>query len=83
MFLFRAAGLTADVNAKAIPARPMPAEKLPDYFTSADEVTPKHPRGIQAAARSGVDSSISKTRTSDHYKYENFKESTFMPTRRG
>jgi ribonucleoside-diphosphate reductase alpha chain len=35
--------------------------KLPDYFVSADEITPKEHVDVQAAAQKWVDSSISKT----------------------
>src|SRR5262245_41492248 len=63
------------VNAKAIPGSSNPAEKLPDYFASADDVTPQQHVEIQAAAQKWVDSSISKTaNVPTDYKYENFKD---------
>ena len=63
------------VNAKAIPGSTHPTEKLPEYFSSADEVTPKQHVEIQAAAQRWVDSSISKTaNVPTDYKYENFKD---------
>ena len=49
------------VNPKAKPASENLAEKLPDYFVAADDVTPKQHVDIQAAAQKWVDSSISKT----------------------
>ncbi|ABM61247.1 adenosylcobalamin-dependent ribonucleoside-diphosphate reductase [Halorhodospira halophila] len=49
--------------------------KLPDYFISADQVTPKQHVDIQAAAQKWVDSSISKTaNVPTDYPYEDFKD---------
>jgi len=49
--------------------------KLPDYFISADEVTPKQHVDIQAAAQKWVDSSISKTaNVPTDFPYEDFKD---------
>ena len=63
------------VNAKAEPGATSPGEKLPDYFTAADEVTPKQHVDIQAASQKWIDSSISKTaNVPTDYKYENFKD---------
>ncbi len=63
------------VNPKAIPGASSPAEKLPEYFSSAEEVTPRQHVDIQAAAQRWVDSSISKTaNVPTDYKYENFKD---------
>ena len=51
------------------------AGKLPDYFISADQVTPKQHVDIQAAAQRWVDSSISKTaNVPTDYPYEDFKD---------
>ncbi len=57
------------VNANAAPAghvRPGQtardeADKLPDYFITADDISPKQHVDIQAAAQKWIDSSISKT----------------------
>src|SRR6266436_3096634 len=63
------------VNARAIPDSQNPAEKLPDYFISADDIGPKEHVDIQAAAQLWVDSSISKTaNVPTGYKYEDFKD---------
>jgi ribonucleoside-diphosphate reductase alpha chain len=63
------------VNSRAMPNSQIPAEKLPDYFISADDIGPKEHVDIQAAAQLWVDSSISKTaNVPTDYKYENFKE---------
>jgi ribonucleoside-diphosphate reductase alpha chain len=75
VFSFELLAYRQIVNAKAIPGSTNAAEKLPDYFTSADEVTPKQHVEIQAAAQKWVDSSISKTaNVPTDYKYENFKD---------
>jgi ribonucleoside-diphosphate reductase alpha chain len=63
------------VNSRAMPDSQNPAEKLPDYFISADDIGPKEHVDIQAAAQLWVDSSISKTaNVPTDYKYEDFKE---------
>lgn len=49
------------INPGAMPFSDEPENQLPDYFISADEVTPSQHVDIQAAAQSWVDSSISKT----------------------
>src|SRR3990170_2250844 len=49
------------VNPEADPEASEPGRKLPDYFVSADTVTPRQHVDIQAAAQKWVDSSISKT----------------------
>ncbi|MGH8314705.1 MAG: adenosylcobalamin-dependent ribonucleoside-diphosphate reductase [Steroidobacterales bacterium] len=62
------------VNARALPGATGPVEKLPDYFTAADDVAPREHVNIQAAAQKWVDSSISKTaNVPTDYKYEDFK----------
>ncbi len=49
------------INAKAMPMSERADEKLPDYFVSADDISPKAHVDIQAASQKWVDSSISKT----------------------
>ena len=62
------------VNPKAMPFSNAEDEKLPDYFISADDVTPKQHVDIQAAAQKWIDSSISKTANiPTDYPYEDFK----------
>lgn len=63
------------VNAKAMPFAEDEAGKLPDYFISADDITPKEHVDVQAAAQKWVDSSISKTaNVPTDYPYEEFKD---------
>jgi ribonucleoside-diphosphate reductase alpha chain len=48
---------------------------LPDYFITADEVTPRQHVDIQAAAQKWIDSSISKTaNVPTDYPYGDFKD---------
>ena len=48
---------------------------LPDYFVSADDITPKAHVDVQAAAQRWIDSSISKTaNVPSDYPYEDFKD---------
>jgi ribonucleoside-diphosphate reductase alpha chain len=62
-------------NARAMPNSSNPAEKLPDYFTTADDITPREHVDIQAAAQKWVDSSISKTaNVPTDFKYDAFKD---------
>ena len=63
------------INARAMPNSQNVAEKLPDYFLSADDIGPKEHVDIQAAAQIWVDSSISKTaNVPTDYKYDDFKD---------
>jgi ribonucleoside-diphosphate reductase alpha chain len=63
------------VNPDAMPGSTEPGRKLPDYFTAADDVTPRQHVDIQAAAQKWVDSSISKTaNVPTEYAYDNFKD---------
>ncbi|MBK1735878.1 ribonucleoside-diphosphate reductase, adenosylcobalamin-dependent [Halorhodospira abdelmalekii] len=49
--------------------------ELPDYFVSAEDVTPQQHVDIQAAAQKWIDSSISKTaNVPTDYPYEAFKD---------
>jgi len=48
---------------------------LPDYFVTADSITPKEHVDIQAAAQYWIDSSISKTaNVPTNFPYEEFKD---------
>jgi len=62
------------VNPRAMPGSTKDDERLPDYFITADSVTPEQHVDIQAAAQKWVDSSISKTaNVPTDFKYEAFK----------
>ena len=63
------------VNPKAMPFAEDPDARLPDYFISADDISPKEHVDVQAAAQVWVDSSISKTaNVPTDYPYEDFKD---------
>jgi len=63
------------INPEAMPYTEDETNKLPEYFISADEVTPKQHVDIQAAAQRWVDSSISKTaNVPTDFPYEDFKD---------
>jgi ribonucleoside-diphosphate reductase alpha chain len=72
------------INSKAQPAAEADAEKLPDYFISADDITPKEHVDVQAAAQKWVDSSISKTaNVPTDFPYEKFKDIYLYAHERG
>jgi ribonucleoside-diphosphate reductase alpha chain len=63
------------VNPKATPGSDKEGERLPEYFVSADDITPREHVDVQAAAQKWVDSSISKTaNVPSDYDYEKFKD---------
>ena len=63
------------VNRGAMPGGTTAADKLPEYFTTADDVTPREHVDIQAAAQKWIDSSISKTaNVPTDYRYDDFKD---------
>jgi len=62
------------VNPKARPDASQESDRLPDYFTTSEHVTPEQHVDIQAAAQKWVDSSISKTaNVPTDFPYEKFK----------
>ncbi|MEW5757442.1 MAG: adenosylcobalamin-dependent ribonucleoside-diphosphate reductase [Pseudomonadota bacterium] len=63
------------INAKAMPYSDKAEEQLPDYFITAEDITPKEHVDVQAAAQKWIDSSISKTaNVPTDYPYEDFKD---------
>jgi ribonucleoside-diphosphate reductase alpha chain len=63
------------VNPAAMPYSEVPEEQLPDYFLTAETITPREHVAIQAAAQKWIDSSISKTaNVPTDYPYEDFKD---------
>jgi ribonucleoside-diphosphate reductase alpha chain len=63
------------VNPDASPFATDPANKLPDYFVTADELTSDEHINMQAAAQYWVDSAISKTNNvATDMPFETFKE---------
>jgi len=63
------------INADATPNAEDESQQLPDYFISADDISPKEHVDIQAAAQKWVDSSISKTaNVPTDYPFAEFKD---------
>jgi len=63
------------VNSKARPDSDKAGERLPDYFVSSEDISPREHVDIQAAAQIWIDSSISKTaNVPTDYPYDDFKD---------
>ena len=63
------------INEKAMPFSEEANEQLPEYFISADDISPKEHVDVQAAAQKWIDSSISKTaNVPTDYAYDDFKD---------
>jgi ribonucleoside-diphosphate reductase alpha chain len=63
------------INSAALPESEESGSALPDYFLTADDISPKQHVDIQAASQRWVDSSISKTaNVPTNFPYEEFKD---------
>ncbi|MCZ6536831.1 MAG: adenosylcobalamin-dependent ribonucleoside-diphosphate reductase [Gammaproteobacteria bacterium] len=63
------------VNANASPDPENAENRLPEYFVTADDISPRQHVDIQAAAQKWIDSSISKTANiPTDFPYEEFKD---------
>ncbi len=63
------------INGEAKPFGETEAEQLPDYFISADDISPEQHVAVQAAAQKWIDSSISKTaNVPTEFPFEKFKD---------
>jgi len=63
------------INENAMPYSEEEGEQLPDYFITAETISPKEHVDIQAAAQKWVDSSISKTaNVPTEYPFDDFKD---------
>ncbi|NWL79663.1 ribonucleoside-diphosphate reductase [Pseudomonas taiwanensis] len=72
------------VNAQARPDADHPAQRLPDYFVSADDISPAEHVDMQAAAQRWIDSSISKTaNVPTDFRFEDFKDIYLQAWRQG
>ncbi len=75
VYSFELLAYRAMVNADAQPYTDDPDKQLPDYFVTADDISPIEHVDIQAAAQRWIDSSISKTaNVPTDYPYEDFKD---------
>lgn len=72
------------VNEDAMPYSEEESQKLPEYFTASDNVSPEQHVDIQAAAQKWVDSSISKTiNVPTDFEYDKFKDIYLYAYRKG
>ncbi len=75
VFSFELLAYREMVNPNAKPFAEDEEERLPEYFISADDITPKAHVDVQAAAQKWIDSSISKTaNVPTDYPFEEFKD---------
>ncbi|MBT5231590.1 MAG: adenosylcobalamin-dependent ribonucleoside-diphosphate reductase [Methylococcales bacterium] len=75
VFSFELLAYREMVNDQAMPFSDDEKNALPDYFISADDISPKQHVDVQAAAQKWIDSSISKTaNVPTDYPYEDFKD---------
>ncbi|MCW8905142.1 adenosylcobalamin-dependent ribonucleoside-diphosphate reductase [Sedimenticola sp.] len=63
------------INKEAMPYSDEADKQLPEYFITADKITPKQHVDVQAAAQKWIDSSISKTaNVPTDFDYDAFKD---------
>ncbi len=75
VFSYELLAYRALVNSNAMPFSEKEGEKLPDYFVTADSITPTQHVDIQAASQKWIDSSISKTANiPTDFPFEDFKD---------
>ena len=75
VFSFELLAYREMVNPAATPNSEDPDERLPEYFTTSEHISPREHVDIQAAAQKWIDSSISKTaNVPTDYPYEDFKD---------
>ena len=75
VYSFELLAYRAMVNSEAEPYTEDADKQLPDYFVTADDISPIEHVDIQAAAQKWIDSSISKTaNVPTEYPYDDFKD---------
>ena len=75
VYSFELLAYRAMVNSEAEPYTDNTNKQLPDYFVTADDISPIEHVDIQAAAQKWIDSSISKTaNVPTEYPYDDFKD---------
>ena len=75
VFSFELLAYRAMVNPDAQPIDDNPDNELPEYFVTADDITPIQHVDIQAASQRWIDSSISKTaNVPTDYPFKDFKD---------
>ncbi|CAK0756498.1 Vitamin B12-dependent ribonucleotide reductase [Gammaproteobacteria bacterium] len=72
------------INPKAMPYAEDAVLQLPDYFVTAEDITPHEHVEVQAAAQRWIDSSISKTvNVPSDFPFEDFKDVYLHAYRKG
>ncbi|PID59594.1 MAG: ribonucleoside-diphosphate reductase [Gammaproteobacteria bacterium] len=75
VFSYELLAYQAFVNPRAMPCADSEDARLPDYFITADDITPKQHVDVQAAAQRWIDSSISKTaNVPTDFPFDDFKD---------
>jgi len=75
VFSYELLAYRALVNNEAMPYAEEADKQLPDYFITAEDISPKQHVDVQAASQKWIDSSISKTaNVPTDYNYEDFKD---------
>lgn len=75
VYSFELLAYRAMVNPEAAPYTDNPEHQLPEYFKTADDISPINHVDIQAASQKWIDSSISKTaNVPTDYPFEEFKD---------
>ena len=75
VFSFELLAYRSMINPEAAPDAETDDARLPEYFITAEDVTPDQHVDIQAAAQKWIDSSISKTaNVPTDFPYEDFKD---------
>jgi len=84
VYSFELLAYRALINSKAAPYSEDAAFQLPDYFITAEEITPNEHVDVQAAAQRWIDSSISKTiNVPTDFPFEKFKDVYLYAYRQG
>jgi ribonucleoside-diphosphate reductase alpha chain len=75
VYSFELLAYRALINPKAMPYSDKEEEQLPDYFITADSISPTQHVDIQAASQKWIDSSISKTaNVPTDFPFDEFKD---------
>ena len=75
VFSFELLAYREFINKNAAPDSDKAEEQLPDYFVTADDISPRQHVDIQAAAQKWIDSSISKTaNVPTDFSFDEFKD---------
>ena len=74
VFSFELLAYRALVNPRAMPGSTKPGEKLPDYFVSSEDISPREHVDIKAAAKMDRLVDLEDRERADDYPYADFKD---------